>query len=308
MINSKEAALAAWLRRHHGVITLADARRLGIDARTLARLAAAGRLTRRYPGVYVDPARSTASAASWLTAGAAVLAALGPVAALSHRSAAWLWQLLDQPPWPVEVVLPRGTTTRLAGARVHRTQASYPPRWHDGLRLTDPARTLLDLATTTPGLLTTAVDRAVATRLVRFADLRAVARPDPDRRRGGAAILRAHLEWVGYLGAPSPSVLESLMARIFLHYGLPRPRAEVVAGEDGEYRVDFAYPELLLAIEVKGYVWHSRPDHLAHDGRRHNELVILGWTILEFTWRQVVDDPGGVAAQILRAHQRLVAA
>jgi predicted transcriptional regulator of viral defense system len=306
MDNRREAALARWLTGHHRVITIAEAQRLGIDARTLGRLAAAGRLTRLHPGVYAAPGKATAPP-SWVTVAAAVLAVAGPLAALSHRSAAWLWQLLDQPPHPIDVVLPLGTTSRLTGARVHRSGLAYQPRSRDGLRLTDPGRTLVDLAGTTPKMLTGAVDRAVAAGLVRLTDLQAATQAVADHRRRGAAVLRAHLEWVGYLGAPTPSMLESLMTRIFLHYGLPPPRAEVIAGHDGEYRVDFAYPHLMLAIEVDGYVWHSRRDQVAYDKYRRNQLRVAGWTILEFTWRQVVDDAAGVAAQILQAYDRLAA-
>jgi very-short-patch-repair endonuclease len=88
-------------------------------------------------------------------------------------------------------------------------------------------------------------------------------------------------------------------------YRLPRPGAEVVWGDGREYRLDFAYPDIKLVIEVYGYAWHHSPDQLAHDLARQRRLVSEGWTVLAYTWRQVADDPRGVASEIAAAHRRL---
>jgi predicted transcriptional regulator of viral defense system len=325
MKNAQEQALTRWLASHHGVITVKEAQRLGIRPDTIRQLAGAGRLARRHEGVYAERATSPQTPSGWLMDAAAALAATGGAGALALCSAAWLWGWLDEPPWPVDIVLPFRGTSRLQRVRVHRTRIAPPTRSQQGLRLTDPVRTLLDLAGDSPQLLTSIVDRAVASNLFRFADLQTAtqtasktatkaatntpteASAQKARRRPGVAVLRRHLEWQGYLGAPSPSVLESMMARIFLHFGLPLPLVEVVPDADGRYRVDFAYPALMLAIEVKGYAWHSQASQLDHDDRRRNELELRGWTVLEFSWRMVVDDPASVAAQILAAYHRLAA-
>ena len=83
----------------------------------------------------------------------AAVIACGAGAALSHRSAAELWELLG--PWtgPVEVTVPSvaGRKPR-AGIRVHRSpsllNASTTAR--RGIPVTSPARTLADLARTAP--------------------------------------------------------------------------------------------------------------------------------------------------------------
>jgi very-short-patch-repair endonuclease len=145
----------------------------------------------------------------------------------------------------------------------------------------------------------------VASQLFRFSDLYDATRPGGPHRIRGLAVLRAHLEWVGYLGAPAPSVLESLTARMFRDHGLVRPKVEVATGDHGQYRVDFAYPHLMLAIEVDGYIWHSGRERFERDLARRNQLQAMGWTVLVFTWRQVVEDPDGIAAEIVRTHRRL---
>jgi hypothetical protein len=301
---SKDVTLAKWLARHHGVVTLEDAARQGISPRALRDLTSRGRLVRQHAGVYVESPRREAAA---LGDSAAALAAVGPSAALSHRSAAWLWGMLAQPPGVVELVVPYGTTSRLRGVSVHRSRVPPVARSRGGLRLTDPARTVVDLASASPTLLVGAIDRALADRVVRVSDLTEVAGPNSVGGRPGAVALRAHLVDLGYVGVPAPSVLESMMARVFFRYRLPAPEAEVVAGQFGEYRIDFAYRSLMLAVEVDGYAWHASPARAAADNKRRNHLRGLGWSFLVYTWTQVRDDPAYVAAEIAALYRRCAA-
>ena len=300
-----EAALFRSLSRNHGVLTHSEANRLGIGRGDLHALLKTGRLARRHAGVYIEvPAREGVR----LAEAAAALAAGGPGAALSHRTAAWRWGLLTKAPGRVELLVPYGIRSSLTGVTVHRTRVPFRPRTRDGLRLTDPVRTVVDIAATTPWLLTDVVDRALADRILRPSDLEAAAEPTRSGLFRGAAALRAHLLERGYLGAPAPSVLESQMTRLFLRYGLPLPEAELVAGENSEYRLDFAYPTLKLAIEVDGYAWHSDPDRVAADHVRRNRLLAQGWRVLIYTWAQIRDTPDEVAAEIRDTYLSLASA
>ena len=58
------------------------------------------------------------------------------------------------------------------------------------------------------------------------------------------------------------------------------------------------YAELRLAIEVDGFEHHSSPDAFQRDRTRQNRLVALGWTVLRFTWEDVVKRPAMVAQTI----------
>lgn len=299
-----EAALSHWLAKNHGVLTTQDARRLGISRKDLRTLIERGRLVRRHPSVYVEcPPRE----GGHLTEAAAALAAGGTASALSHRTACWQWGLLPQPPGRPDLLLPYGARSQLAGVTVHRSRVPFRPRSKNGLRLTDPVRTIVDVASTSPWLLTDVVDRALATRILRPIDLRAASEPTRSGLFSGAAALRGHLRDRGYLGAPAPSVLESQMTRLIVRYGLPLPEAELVAGESGEYRLDFAYPDLKLAIEVDGYAWHWDPDRVAADHARRNRLLAQGWRILVYTWVRVRDRPEEVATEIRDTYHSLVA-
>ena len=53
------------------------------------------------------------------------------------------------------------------------------------------------------------------------------------------------------------------------------------------WRFDFAYPHLMLAIEVEGGSWingrHSRGKGMSEDAVKYNTAVIMGWRVLRFT-------------------------
>lgn len=303
MRDAKEQRLSRWLATHHGVVTIDEATLMGISARELRTLVQHGRLDRVHPRVFAEANRREHPD---IVASAAALAAAGPRAALSHGSAAWVWGMLSEAPARVHVLVPYGGERRLAQVYVHRTRASFASRSRNGLRVTDPIRTLIDLATQSPTLLSAAVDRALAQRLLRFADLEAAIEPSGAGLRG-MATLRTHLTTMGYLGAPAPSVLESRMARLIARSGLPAPEVEYVTGQGGAYRLDFAYPALKLSIEVDGYAWHHDPAQVASDHARRNRLRIEGWQILVYTWAQLRDDPDRVVTEIVQAYRRLAA-
>ncbi|HLH47211.1 MAG TPA: type IV toxin-antitoxin system AbiEi family antitoxin domain-containing protein [Acidimicrobiales bacterium] len=132
-----------WLARHHGVMTRAQALGLGLTARQIQ-----WRLERRWwvalhPGVYSravpPPGPEARTLAACLAHGAGAVA--------SHRSAAYLWDLLTKPPaHPTLTVLLR-STSHLRGVEIRRRDDLDPRRAvvRGGIPVTDPLRTLADL-------------------------------------------------------------------------------------------------------------------------------------------------------------------
>lgn len=53
------------------------------------------------------------------------------------------------------------------------------------------------------------------------------------------------------------------------------------------WRLDFAFPEVRLAVEVDGGNWsggrHVRGTGFAKDCEKHNELALAGWRLLRYT-------------------------
>ena len=74
----------------------------------------------------------------------------------------------------------------------------------------------------------------------------------------------------------------------------------VVRDEHGQVlaEIDFADPELKIAIEVDGRAFHSDRRSFERDRVRQNMLVIEGWVVLRFTWERIVSDPDGVIAEV----------
>lgn len=117
----------------------------------------------------------------------------GQDAVLSHESALALLDLSDNVPERVHILVPR----RRHGLRVpsdvtlhtHADQAQVPRVWRDGLPLTAPARTLLDVAGhIQPEQLEMAVAQAVQRGLLTTTELRAEA-----ERRQHSRLIEAHM-------------------------------------------------------------------------------------------------------------------
>jgi len=301
-----EAKLRQWLRTHHGVISLHEALRLGATPAIVKSKVKRREWERVYRGVY----RDTATPQSPYQDIRAAYLATGARAVASHASAAWVWGLLRQPSAIPELTMP--ATSRVSrgehGFVLHRSKDLIVAQAvsRNGLLVTNPLRTLVDLAgSTLPEQLTEAVDYAVARRLVTVAGLEAeidrLARPG----RAGPGALRRHLHDRGFIGAPPPSVLEAHFRRLVIGLGMDLPAIEHTAGDDGQYRLDVAWVAIKLAVEVDGYVWHFSPEQKERDEIRRNRLQRAGWRVLVYNWRQVLRDPDPVRREIIATYRQL---
>jgi very-short-patch-repair endonuclease len=54
---------------------------------------------------------------------------------------------------------------------------------------------------------------------------------------------------------------------------------------------DIVDRERRVVLEADSWEFHSGRDAFARDCRRYTLLVVRGWTVLRFTWRQVMHDP-----------------
>jgi hypothetical protein len=110
----------------------------------------------------------------------AAVIACGPNAALSHGSAAALWRIVPRWHSPIEVTSP--TKRRRPGIDVHRSRDADATT-HYGIRVTTPARTLVDLADVlNPRALTRALNEAQVLRLITAAELTTLLTRYPGRR------------------------------------------------------------------------------------------------------------------------------
>jgi very-short-patch-repair endonuclease len=73
-------------------------------------------------------------------------------------------------------------------------------------------------------------------------------------------------------------------------------------------RTDATIADAMFVVEVNGGHAHSTPTQQQRDAQRRNELQLLGWLVLEFTYLDLRDRPAWVVAQIRRALARRIAA
>jgi len=95
----------------------------------------------------------------------AAIKSVGKDAVLSHLSAAALWGFLEWDGRDPEVTVPRAGVVARDNIRVHRTSLLEPRDFmrHEGIPVTSPARTLVDLAAVVNDMaLRTAARRALA--------------------------------------------------------------------------------------------------------------------------------------------------
>ena len=234
---------------------------------------------------------------------AAVLAG-GDHAVGSHRSAAWLWKLLAAPAELPEISVARRSSGRLRSVLVHHPTdlIGRQPVLRDGIWVTDPLRTVLDVAgVVPPHVADLVVDRGIGQRLFTVEGLVAVLDRSGRRGRPGSGRLRRVLaeRGVSAQGRP-PSVLESRMARLLRRFGIADPIAEYVPFPGAPYRLDFAWPEIKVAVEVDGYETHASYERWRGGLARQRWCEEQGWLVLHFSWQEVTDHPEMVAAEILR--------
>ena len=292
--------------RQHGLVTSDQA----IDALGRSRKnrwVSEGRLVAIQPRVF----RVLGAPETWHQAvHAAALATSGVV---SHRSAAELWGLLP-PSGHVEVSV-TGTTAKSLWppAIAHRVKDLRPGLAVDraGVRLTDPVRTIIDLGLVLPKWsVHRAITKGLSTRLFHVSEVASLRQALGRPGRNGTGVVRQILDENVLSLGKEDSELERRFGLLVRRHGLPQPVLQHEVWSGGRFigKVDAAYPHLKLAIEVDGYEHHSSPEAFQHDRTRQNHLVALGWTVLRFTWDDVVRDPSRVAHLISEALNRLPAA
>lgn len=89
------------------------------------------------------------------------------------------------------------------------------------------------------------------------------------------------------------SNLEDLLAFHMRAAGLPTPVRELAFAKPRRWRMDFAWPEHMLAIEVDGGTWtsgrHSRGAGIEGDAEKACAAAILGWRVMRVTGGMVKD-------------------
>lgn len=246
-----------------GHITRAQLLAAHVDPRTIKRWVASAKLIRVHRGVYaVGHLQSNP-----INAAHAALLAGGDRCALAGPCALVLWEVWRR--WPRQLELVTAGDVRPPGLVVHRstTLRHRDIKLVQGLRVTSPARTMLDVAPRlAPARLARAVNDLRLRGLLSIEQLRDVIERNP--RNPGVTLLRPHLEFAQ--GEPTRSVLEDRFLALLRRHGLPTPQINVhVAG----YRVDAYFAQQRLIVELDGWAAHRSRHRFVED--RRQDLAIL---------------------------------
>jgi very-short-patch-repair endonuclease len=285
-----------------GLLTVGASAAEGVDRRTLARLAKRGLLVRHCPGIY-RPAGRAPSPRDEIRA---AVAATGGI--VSYWSAALWWGFDggDGTRAHVTVSYRRRPRSR-EGFVVHSTTRDLKTisTVRDGVRVTTPGQTLLDLCAVCND---EAVPRAflghcLSHRLISASQLERFLRKQP-LRAPGTRRLRALVRLVGGGTADSSAELELMSA--LRKADIPAPRLQFVVKHNGRFvaRVDTAWPDLHVVLEIDGYRYHSDPRTFVHDRIRQNALVNAGYTVLRTTPAEIRSDANGLCHTVERALDR----
>ena len=283
--------------RQGGVISRAQARRLGLTSRQIDYRLSVGRWERvgdlGYRLIPVTEPRQLLVAATVLVPGAVV----------SHDSAAHLHGVLDdEPPMPIMSVHSR-TTHDLLGLDVRRCHDLLDTHVVsvDGLPVTTPERTIFDLASThSLGSLAWVTARLASEGRLSFSALEQVVSEIGRRGKPGTSLMRELLESLD-LEQSDESPLERRGRRLL-------DQAKCRCGYESEYpmpwlprrRFDDAFPSHKLAIEWDSIRYHGQRDSFETDRQRDRLAAEHGWRVLRFTWADVTRRPEGVVRTVRR--------
>jgi very-short-patch-repair endonuclease len=153
----------------------------------------------------------------------------------------------------------------------------------DGIPVTTPARTLLDLA----GVL----QRHQLQQAINEAERLRLDGPQPDRHptKRGTPNLRTL--------APPTHTRRDLEARFHTFLNdrrFPRPQTNVLI--EGK-AVDFAWPDHRLIVELDSWEYHRTRHAFEDDRRTDRRLKAKGWTVVRITWRDL-DDPDALEEEL----------
>jgi hypothetical protein len=240
-----------------GLITHHQALAVGLSERTVRSRLSTKRWIRQQPGVY-------AIAGSPDTVDRSVLAAClaaGRVAAASHRTAASRWGLTKLEPAQPEISVDRERGVRLSRVVLHRSRDLTTDHIMtvSCIPLTTPARTLVDLGQVAPWYhVKDLLEHLISNQVLGVNQAHAALELHSRRGRNGCGALRRVLDERALLDRPTDSLLESAFADLAVAYSLPRASFQHwVLTTDGKDRfIDFAYPDLMVAIEVDGFEHH----------------------------------------------------
>lgn len=295
MTDTPDRLLAALALRQHGNVTRRQLLSIGLDDRAIGHRVKIGRLIRVYTGVYAVGHAPTNA----LSRAAAAVLACGRGALLSHDSALSLWGWRMDWRTPFDVTAP--SYHRRAGIRIHRSSCltRTDARVQLGIRVTNPVRTILDVAPECHrrGTLTRLINDARHSGHLQLQALAEMLTRFP--RHPGAKLL------IPFVEAPdglTRSDLEDAFIAFTDTFNLPRPKTNVYVGG---YLVDAWFEAERVVVELDSYGFHWTKHSFESDRDRDADLLDrLNIETVRITWARLTGKSAREAARLQRILSR----
>jgi very-short-patch-repair endonuclease len=297
---SRDEQLDEVAAAQHGVFTTDDARRVGLTHGQIDRRSRE-EWSRLHDGVF----RARGAPATWRGDLLAAVLGAGSGSAISHRAAAALYKLPGGRDDLVELTCRRWERSVKPGLVVHESRRfeDRDIQLVDGIPVTCPERTLLDLASRrwSPDFLEVVAQSARRRRLLTYESTKELF--DRHARRGlrGVKAMRVVLERWDPDSRPTESEMETMLLQVLRRNGLPEPVVQYEVRDAADQfvaRVDAAYPAARIVIEYDSKQEHSDEFQLSRDARRRNELQACGYAVLSARHADLRAGGGELRAQI----------
>jgi very-short-patch-repair endonuclease len=106
--------------------------------------------------------------------------------------------------------------------------------------------------------------------------------------------------WQNDIGTPrskydSPAELAFLACWNYAYNHIPLIHQYPIQMVDKTYRLDFAHPATMTAVEIDGFEGHGNARAIQKDHRRQREIEALGWSFIRFSGLDIKENPLDVA-------------
>lgn len=231
---------------------------------------------------------------------------MGAPAAASHRSAAYLWGLLPSVGPRIHVVTRRWERRHRLDVRLHESLDLVPTDIVTvaGIPTTTAARTIVDLGAVEPWRVERALEAGIGSGAVTLQAVDRFMTRVARRGRRGVGVIRpllaARSQWDGATESDLEDLFRAVLRRTGLPIGISQYRLSDVGGEFVA-RPDFTYPDQRLVIELDGERFHMDRMAFRNDRRRQNEIELLGWRVLRYTWWDLTTRADDVCSEVRAA-------
>lgn len=178
----------------------------------------------------------------------------------------------------LHVLNPAGHQLRNSDGLVLHRREGAPLSEVEGRPATAPAWTAVEVARglRRPRALAT-LDAALRTGTCDRRGLLGAAAKQVGRR--GIVTVR---ELIPLAASEAESPMESEARLVMIDGGLPMPELqyEVIDRNGNLWRLDFAWPDLRVAVEFDGFDWHSDPESLRRDRQKRAALQQMKWSVM----------------------------